>query len=173
MNRQQKEVFVQDLKNELRESKGLFLIGYKGLAVAQVTDLRKKLLNGGGSLQVSKLTLIRRAIDGESAAHGLDPYLKDQLALVFAHGGSSAVAKVLHDFAKTNNRLKVVAGCVDNTLLNAGDFAVFVSLPPREVLLGQVCGVLKAPSVQLVSCLKMLITRLVLVLKQIEQQKSS
>lgn len=171
MNRQQKEAFVLSFQQELDSTQGVFLVGCQGLKVAQVTNLRKKLRDQGGSFQVAKVTLIRRAIEKNSALQSWTPYLKNQIGVVFSHDASSAIAKTLQEFAKANQQLSVIAGCVDKAFLSAADFSVFVALPSREVLLAQVCGTLNAPITQFVFVLKMLITRLVFVLKQIENQK--
>lgn len=173
MNRQEKEDFVQSLKQDFAENKGLFLVGYKGLKVAQVINLRKQLVARGGIFQVAKVTLIKRAVsDNDEVAQQLDPLLKDQVALVFSRDASSGVAKVLHDFAKKNDKLSIIAGRVDNTFLSAHDFAAFVTLPPREVLLAKLCGTLNAPTTTFVCMLRMIITKLVVALHQIEQQKA-
>jgi large subunit ribosomal protein L10 len=172
MNRQQKETFIQELKKDLTENTGVFLVGYKGLRVSQMTTLRKKLREQDGAFQVIKVTLIKRALQGNDFAGELEPMLKNQIALVFARTENSSVAKVLSDFSKTHKQLAVLAGCVENKFLNAQDFDVFVSLPSREVLLAQICGTLNAPVTNFVVVLKMLMTRLVVVLNQIEQQKA-
>jgi large subunit ribosomal protein L10 len=172
MNRQQKEAFVQSLEQDFATNNGAYLVAYKGLTVAQLTSLRKKLRAQDGALQVAKVRLIRRAIAQNSVLHSWEPLLKDQVAIIFSRDGSPAFAKTVYDFSKANQQLSIIAGCVDNEFLSKADLSAFVSLPSREVLLGQLLGTMKAPVGQFVGLLKMLMIRLVFVLKQIEDKKA-
>lgn len=173
MNRQQKEHVVEALKHDFENSQASFLVGYKGLTVAQVLRLRKELRQQGGSFKVAKVTLMKRVAHDIPAVEQLTPFFKDQVALVFAHQESPAIAKLLYNFAKDNEKLKVVAGCVDATLLSAESVRVLASLPSKDVLRAQVCGALKSPMFGMVYVLNMLLLRLVLVLKKIEEKKAS
>jgi large subunit ribosomal protein L10 len=173
MNRQQKEHVVEALKHDFENSQASFLVGYKGLNVAQVFKLRKELRQQGGSFKVAKVTLMKRVANDIPAIEQLMPFLKDQVALVFAQQESSAIAKLLYNFAKENQQLMVLAGCMDSFILDKESVKILASLPSREVLLSQVCGTLKAPITGLVYVLNMLILRLVFVLKKIEEKKAS
>lgn len=173
MNRQQKENVVETLKHDFENSQASFLVGYKGLNVAQVLKLRKQLRQQGGSFKVAKVTLMKRVVKDMPAIEKLTPFFKDQVALVFAHHESPAIAKLLYDFAKENHQLTVLAGCMDSMLLSKETVKILASLPSKEVLLAQVCGTLKSPITGLVYVLNMLILRLMFVLKKIEEKKAS
>jgi large subunit ribosomal protein L10 len=173
MNRQDKEQVVQSLQNELKTSQASFLVGYKGMTVAQLTDLRRKLHEVNGSFQVAKVTLMERAIAQTPSVDGLQSYLGDQIALVFAHKESPAVAKILFTFAKGNEQLKLIAGCFEQTVLAPDKIKVLASLPPREILLAQVCGTLKAPTHKLVMMLNLMLVRLCIVLQQAAEKKKA
>ena len=172
MNRQNKEQVVQSLQSDLKTSQASFLVGYKGMTVAQLTDLRRK-LHGFGSLQVAKVTLMERAIDQVPSVDGLQSYLGDQIALVFAHKESPAVAKILFTFAKGNEQLKLIAGCFEHTVLAPDRIKVLASLPTREILLAPVCGTLKAPTHKLVMMLNLMLVRLCIVLQQAAEKKKA
>lgn len=173
MNRQEKEHIIQSLKQNFEHSQASFLVGYKGLDVAQVMQLRKKLHQQGSSFKVAKVTLMRRVASDMPSIEKLMPFFKDQVALVFAPKESPAVAKLLYDFSKENQQLMVLAGCMDSVLLNKESVKILASLPTKEVLLAQVCGAIKSPIAGLVQVLNMLIVRLLFVLKKIEEKKAS
>ena len=173
MNRQQKENVVEILKNSFETSQASFLVGYKGLNVAQVLKLRKQLRNQGASFKVAKVTLMKRVAHDVPSIGDLIPFFKDQVALVFAQHESPAIAKILYEFAKENKQLTVLGGCMDSVVLSKESVKILATLPSREILLAQVCGTLQAPISGLAHVLNMLILKLMFVLKKIEEKKAS
>lgn len=172
MNRQEKEAIVQQLKDNFSSSSASFVVGYKGLTVAQMQALRRELHNQGGTFKVTKARLMKRAVsDLDNKAHDLTPYFKDQIGLVFVSDEIPGVAKTLHEFAKDNKALSLIAGCMDSTLLDAQGIEQIASLPSREVLLAMLVGTIQAPSRNFVGMLNMMILRLLFVLKKVEEQK--
>jgi large subunit ribosomal protein L10 len=153
MNRQEKASVIQELKSDFTQSQALFLVGYKGMTVAQLQRLRKDLLVKGGSVKVAKTTLMKRAAEGKKDSENLIPYFKEQVAVVFAEKDTAAVAKVLVNFAKENEALKVVIGSMEEQLVSSDVVERIASLPAREVLLAMVCGTLKAPMTKLAAVL--------------------
>lgn len=154
MNRQQKEHVIESLKQDLSKSKASFVVGYQGLTVAELVDLRRKLQKQGGKFQVAKVTLMRRALAGDQDAALLEPFLADQIALVFAQNEPPVVAKVLNEFAKNHAKLNLLAGCFEHKVLSPEVIKTLASLPSREVLLSRLCGTLKAPVAKLAFLLK-------------------
>lgn len=173
MNRRQKEEVVETLKRDFQSSQASFLVEYKGLNVDQVLKLRKQLRQQGASFKVAKVTLMRRVASDVPSVEKLVPYFKNQVALVFAQSESPAIAKVLYDFARENQQLTIMAGCMDSVVLNKDSVKILASLPSKEVLLAKVCGALKSPLSGTVMVLSMLILRLLFVLKKIEEKKAS
>lgn len=171
MNRQQKEAVVASLQENLGQSAASFIVGVSGLTVEQLEGLRKNLRQEGGKLQVAKVRLMKRALQNADYAEELKPYLKEQIALVFAQNEAPAIAKVLCGFAKDHERFSVVAGCMDASVLDRDAVKMIASLPSREVLLAQVAATLNAPISGLACALHQIIARLVYVLKAIEGQK--
>jgi len=104
-------------------------------------------------LRLPRSILVQRAIEGLPGSEDLAPLLKEQIALVFAEKESSAVAKVIYNFAKENEALKIVAGYIDASVLPASMVGRIATLPSKEVLLAQLCGTLKAPMSRLVGIL--------------------
>jgi large subunit ribosomal protein L10 len=171
MNRQEKETVVSELKENFAGSTGLFVVGYRGMSVAQLQRLRKMIRQSQGHLKVAKVRLVKRAIEGLPGSEALAPLLREQVALVFAEKESPAVAKVIYDFAKENEALKIVAGYIDASVLPASAVGRIAALPSREVLLAQLCGTLKAPVSRLASLFTGMQSKLVVVVKQVEQKK--
>lgn len=173
MNRQEKETVVALLKQDFAASKGLFLVEYRGLTVDQLQRLRKNVREAFGHVRVAKVRLVKRALQGVEGVDTLEPFLKEQIALVFADKESPAVAKIIYNFSKEVEALKVVGGFVDARLLSAQTVGRIATLPSKDVLLAQVCGTIKAPLYNFVGLLNNLPAKLVRVLKQVEQQKQA
>lgn len=173
MNRQEKSLVIDTLKNDFENSQASFLVNYKGLTVAQLQALRKELRNTGSSFKVAKARLVKIAAQDINNAEPLTPFLKEQVGVVFAYKDVSAVAKVLHNFAKQNEQCKLVAGCFESKPLSEEAINRIALLPSREVLLAQVCGTLKAPITGLVVALNQNITRLLWALKQVSEKKEA
>ena len=171
MNRQEKAAVVESLREGFTKSQASFLVGFKGLSVEQMQILRKNLRAKGGNLRVAKARLMKRAATDLPEAEAMLPYFKEQVGVVFAPDGPAAIAKVLSDFAKENEAMSIVVGCLESVLLDQDAVKRIASLPSREVLLAQVCGTLKAPITGLACALNMLQLKLLWTLKQIEQQK--
>ena len=173
MNRQQKELVIENLKQNVLSSPATFLVLYRGLNVEQMQKLRSDLRSKGGALKVAKARLMKRAVDGEQGASDLTPFLRDQIGMVFAKEEVADVAKVLSDFAKSNESLGLVAGLFESNVIAKEKIAQIASLPPKDVLLAQLCGTLNAPISGLARALNMMVLKLLFALKQIEDQKKS
>ncbi len=172
MNRQQKELVVQLLRERFSESPASFIVGYKGLTVNQLQQLRSALRQRGAALKVAKARLMKLAVGDLEDSQTLTPYLKDQIGIVFVSNKSPAnVAKVLNDFAKDHGSLRVVGGTVEGSFVDTAAISRIASLPSKEVLLAQLCGTLKAPLYRLAFVLNMQIAQLPAVLRQIAEKK--
>ncbi len=171
MNRQQKETTVADLKQLLGTAQATFLVNYKGMDVHLLQGLRRKLRTDGGTLKVTKATLMRIAAKDIPGTETFAQSCKDQVGLVFAKSDISLIAKQLFIFAKEHQNLKVVAGFYESKLLSPQELAFLASLPSREVLIAQLLGTMQAPVTSFVRVLHLLIARLVYVLKQIEEKQ--
>jgi len=173
MNRQQKESLIATLKDEFAKAEASFLVGYKGLSVAQMQTLRREIRAKGGKLRVAKNRLVKRAIGEVDGVCALESYLQDQLGVVFADQEFTQVAKVLSDFSKDNPALSLVVGCLESELIDKAKISQLASLPSKEVLLAQVCGTLNAPITKLANVLNIMILRLLWTLKQVGEKKAN
>lgn len=149
MNREQKAVIIDSIRNDFSNSEASFVVGYKGMTVKQLQTLRKELRAAQSSMKVAKGRLVKIAVKELDGVDALTPYLKEQIGVVFAKNQPSGVAKVLYNFAKANNSLTLVAGFLEARVLPSHDLERIATLPSREVLLAQVCYILNMQTVRL------------------------
>ena len=145
--RNEKEQEVAALREKLERANSVLIVDYRGLTVAEANDLRSRIREQGEGhveYRVAKNTLLRRAIDGTDAA-AIDPYLKGPTAVALAYDEPSAVAKVLVDFAKQNEKLEIKGGMVEGEVLDLSGIRTLAELPSREELRGMLAGTIQAP----------------------------
>lgn len=143
----QKEQILKDTRERIANVSGLFLADFSGLTVESMTKLRSKCRQEGIQFRVIKNTLLRRAFN-ERGITALDAYLVGNTGLVFSPTSETAPAKVLADFAKDNEKLKLKAAVLDGRLFDGAAVARLAALPSREVLLSQVLSTFIAPMTQ-------------------------
>ncbi len=171
MNRQEKELVVQSLRERFSKSQSSFIVGYKGLTVNQLQTLRSQLRARGAVLKVAKARLMKLAVGDLEDSQALAPYFKDQIGVVFASDESPAgVAKVLSEFAKEHAGLQLVGGTLEGTFIDQAAISRIAYLPSKEVLLAQLCGTLNAPIARLVFVLSLQVAQLQSTLKQIAEK---
>lgn len=171
MNRQQKESAVSDFKQTFSASQAAFLVQYKGLNVALVQDLRKKLREANGSFKVTKANLMRIAVGDIKGIDSFKEQFKDQVGLVFAQNDVPSVAKKLSEFSKAHESLKILSGFFESKVLSNQEIETLASLPSRDVLLAMVAGTIKAPLTALASTLNQVLCKPVYAIKQIAEKK--
>ncbi|AJY75260.1 50S ribosomal protein L10 [Paenibacillus beijingensis] len=139
-----KQQAVSEISSKLRGSSCTVVADYRGLNVAQVTELRKQLREAGIDFQVLKNTLVRRAT-AEAELTELDSVLTGPTAIAFGGEDVVAPAKILSDFAKKNEALKVKGGVVEGRVVDVEQIKALAALPSREGLLSMLLSVLQAP----------------------------
>lgn len=173
MNRQEKQLVIDTIKNDFKSSQASFIVNMQGMTVEAVQQLRRQLHAKHGSIKVAKNTLLKRATSDMEGLNELAPYFKEQIAVIFAKEEAPAVAKILSETAKKQAHLKLRAGALDARVISAEQIEFLAALPSREVLLAQLCGTLNAPAQQLASLLNQLVVRLLYVLQEIEKKKQA
>ena len=171
MKRDEKEQLVQILHDELEKSQAVFVTDYMGLTVERITKLRREIKGVGGSYQVVKNTLLRRATEG-TPAKGIEKFFVGPTAIAIAKTDAVGVAKALVNFAKDNEKFEIQAGMLGNRAITAADIQELSKMPPREVLLARMLGSMNAPVSNFVGVLSAIVSQLVYVLKAIENKKS-
>ncbi|MBB3114277.1 large subunit ribosomal protein L10 [Paenibacillus phyllosphaerae] len=141
---QGKQQAVDEITSKLRESAATVVADYRGLNVAQVTELRKQLREAGVEFQVLKNSLIRRATANAELTQ-LDEVLTGPTAVAFSKDDAVAPAKILNDFAKKNDALKLKGAVVEGNIYNADQIKALAELPSRDGLLSMLLSVLQAP----------------------------
>lgn len=143
----EKARIIQDTQERIADVRGLYLTDFSGLTVESMTSLRKKCREQGVQFHVVKNTLLKRAFNSRGITQ-LDAYLVGNTGVVFSASSEMAPAKILSDFARENEKLKVKAAVVDGRLFDARAIATLATLPSREVLLSQVLSTFIAPMTQ-------------------------
>jgi large subunit ribosomal protein L10 len=153
LTRTQKEESVAELREKLARATSVFLADYRGLSVLQVNALRDKLRQAGqNEYQVAKNTLLRLAT-ADSAAAALAHCFEGPTAVALSYGDPVALAKVLVDYAKDNERFKLKGGFMDGQPLGPAEIATVATLPSLEQLRATLAGLLQAPAQKLAALL--------------------
>jgi large subunit ribosomal protein L10 len=141
---QAKQESVDAVTAKLRESATSVVVDYRGLNVAQVTELRKQLREAGIEFQVLKNSLLRRAAAAAELTE-LNEVLSGPSAIAFSVDDVVAPAKILNDFAKKNDALELKGAVVEGRVIGVEEVKALAELPSREGLLSMLLSVLQAP----------------------------
>jgi len=169
MNREQKAAAVADIAESIREADAVFAVDYRGISVPQAAELRTRLRDVDATFRVVKNSLTERAVD-EVGADALKALLEGPTALTFVRGDTAQAAKAITTFNKEHDVLTYKGGFMDATSLDEVAFKSIAKLPTREVLNGQLAGVVASPITGLVRGLGSMIQGLALQLGQIAEQ---
>ena len=139
-----KQPIVQEISENIKDAQSVVVVDYRGLTVAEDTQLRKALREAGVSYKVYKNTMIRFAAKG-TEFEALEPHLEGPTALAVSKEDATAPARVLAEFAKKADKLELKGGVVEGTYYDAAGIGVIASIPSREVLLGRLLGSMQSP----------------------------
>ena len=143
---------VEALRRSIDAQKGAVVAEFRGLTVAEMTALRKKLREVDAEFRVVKNTLIRLAAK-ETGFGGLDEFFSGPTAVALTRGDPVALAKAMKDFAGGSPKIRLKAGFFDGKVLGVGDVETLAEVPPREVLLARLAGGLASPVTRLAQAL--------------------
>ena len=143
LNRSEKEAVISDVTSLAAKAQTLVIAEYRGITVADMTKLRNNARSNGVTLSVLKNTLARRAVTG-SAFEVVADQMTGPLIYSFSVDAVAA-AKVVADFAKTNDKLVIRAGAFGGKALDANGVKQLASIPSKEVLLAQLLGLMQSP----------------------------
>jgi len=172
MRLDKKKAVVEELHEKFSRSKVVIITDYKGLDVAAVNSLRRKLRDVDVEYKVVKNTLLVRASEETDVALIKDSF-KGPSAVALSYDDPVAPAKVLSDFAKENEKLEVKIGVMEGRILDISAIKALSSLPSREVLLAQVLSAMNGVPTSLVSVLSALPRQFLNVLQAIKDQKEA
>ena len=167
----EKQGIVAELAEKMKSASAGVLVDYRGITVAADTKLRRELRGAGVDYAVVKNTLTRRAAN-EIGFEALDEHLNGTTALAISPTDPVAAAKVLCDYAKTNDKFKIKAGFVDGKIIDADGVRALAELPPREMLIARVLAGFNAPISGFVNVLNGNLRGLAVALQAIADKKS-
>lgn len=162
---------VKTLEEKLKGSANLMVTSYQGMTTPELSELRSKLKPLGCEYSVVKNTLTQIALKNIGLEE-FSKYFTGPTALAFQKGDPINLSKAIVEFAKTNEKLKIIAGYLAGKILTEKEIKVLATLPSREVLLTQIAVCLNMPIQKIATVLNAPIQKLALVLKSLEQQRA-
>jgi large subunit ribosomal protein L10 len=171
LNLEEKKAVVAEIGEQIAQAQAVVVAEYRGLEVADMTQLRVKARSSGVYFRVLKNSLARRAVQ-DTPFSGI----ADQLVGPLAYGISKdpvSAAKVLHEFAKGNEKFVIKAGAMPNFVMSPKEVSNLASMPSREELLAKLLGTMQAPIAQFVRTLNEVPTKFVRGLAAVRDQKQT
>jgi large subunit ribosomal protein L10 len=172
MNRDQKAAVIDEIAADISESQAIFAVDYRGISVAQADQLRATLRQADAVFRVVKNSLTERAAQ-KAGADELVPLLSGPTALTFVRGDAAAAAKAVADFTRATQLMAFKGGLMDGATLSSSDVSAISRLPSRDVLYGQLVGLIANPLSGLARTLNALIGGLAVGLGGVLAKKES
>ena len=172
MERKAKEKVVDELDEKLKRAGAMFLAEYSGMNVAQISKLRRELGNVGGEFKVAKNTLLKIAAAGKRAEALKDEFTGPN-AVICSYKDPVGVAKVLAAVSKDVPKLKLKAGLLGTQRIGPQEILTLATLPPKEVLVGKLLGLLLGLPQRLVGALSGSLMQLLLTLRALQAKKET
>ena len=151
MNREQKELFVQNLKSIITENSLVLVFHYRGMSVTDMTDLRVQSFNCGCNIKVTKNRLTKLALEGSDKA-ALSEFFDGPTAIAYSNDPVQ-LTKLLTNFAKNNSNLVILGGIMDNEILSVEKIEILSKLPSLEGIRAQLIGLISSPAQKIASVL--------------------
>ena len=167
-----REVSESRIKNSLKDSESVFVVKYSKLSSPDLSALRQSLSAHQAGLFVVKNSITRRALKA-MALESLIKYIEGPCGLVFIKEDPAGISRLLTDFSKDHENLKIEGGFLKDQILEAKDIQVLAKLPSKEVLRAKVAMAIKSPITGLVMTLHRVLGKFVICLDQIRQKKIS
>jgi large subunit ribosomal protein L10 len=174
VNRDQKAAAVAEIAEQIQESDAVFAVDYRGISVPQAAELRAKLREADATFRIVKNTLTERAAD-QADAETLKALLEGPTALTFVRGDAAAAAKALADYQRVTGGelLPFKGGLMNGEALDASQITAISRLPSRDVLYGQLVGVVASPITGLARGLNALLSGIAVALGGVLEKKES
>lgn len=167
-----KEAEVAEIQEKIEKSQSVMFLDYRGLNVAEVTELRNKMRAAGVEYKVIKNTMIRRAAE-KAGIEGLDNVLEGPTAVAFGYADPVAPAKILVDFIEDTKKTNLKGGVLAGKAMSEAEIKNLASLPSKEELIAKMLGSLNAPITGLVMALSGIPRNLVYALNAIKEKKEA
>ena len=167
-----KEAEVAEIQEKIEKSQSVMFLDYRGLNVAEVTELRNKMRAAGVEYKVIKNTMIRRAAE-KAGIEGLDDVLEGPTAVALGYADPVAPAKILVDFIEDTKKTNLKGGVLAGKAMSEAEIKNLASLPSKEELIAKMLGSLNAPITGLVMALSGIPRNLVYALNAIKEKKEA
>lgn len=172
MNREQKAAVIDEIAGHIQEAEAIFAVDYRGISVPQAAELRDKLRGADATFSVVKNSLTERAAD-KAGVEALKELLQGPTALTFVRGDAAVAAKAVADQARATQLLPFKGGLMDGNPVTAEQLGAIARLPARQVLHGQLVGLIASPIGGLVRTLNALVGGLAIQLGGVLEKKQS
>ena len=172
LTRAQKEELVRNLREKFQEAQAVFVTSFKGLTANESNELRRLIREAGGEYRVVKNTLLRIA-SADTPAEPIQEFIEGPTGIALAYKDPVALAKVLKEFSEEHEALVLRGAALQGKPVDAKGIEALAKLPPREVLLAQLLGLLQAPPARLVQLLANVVRNFLYVLRAIEEKKKA
>jgi len=169
-NQQAKQAIVAEISDRIARAQSIVLVDYKGLTVAEDTELRRKMRAAGVEYKVLKNTLVRRALN-DAGITELDAVLNGSTAFAFSYEDPVGAAKVIKEFMANNKKMSVKAGLLGDKVIDVAGVQYLADLPSKETLIAKLMGTLNAPMSNMVGVLAGPARALVCAINAIKDQK--
>ena len=169
--KEKKSEVITNIKEKVSKSSFIAVTDYKGFTVSEITSLRKQLQENNSEYKIAKNTLIKLAAKETSLAE-LEKFLEGPTALLLGYGEATECAKTFFNFSKEIEKGSVRAAIFEGKVLTTEEFKTFANLPSREVLLGQIAGLLTANTASIVGVFESLIRDIALLSEEVAKKNS-
>lgn len=167
----EKQKIVNELVDKFNRQKIAIFTDFQGISVTESNILRKSLKKDGAEYSVAKKTLFDRALK-EAGLNLTTKKLHGEIGVAFGYGDQVAPAKTLIKFTKSHDTFKVLTGIMMGRALHTNEIITLAKLPPREVLIAQMVGVMQAPIRGLITALRANICNFIAVLNGVKEKKT-
>lgn len=168
-NLKTKKTIVEDLKEKFTKSSLAAIADYKGITVSEITDLRKRLKKDDAEFKIAKNTLTKRAIK-ETNLSELEKLLTGPSGILFGYGDPTRPIKTLVEFLKEIEKGDVKGGIFEGKLISKSEFKAIASLPSKDVLLGQIAGLMVANIRDIACIFESLIRDIALLIEEVAKK---
>jgi large subunit ribosomal protein L10 len=172
MNREQKAAAITEIADQIQQSDAVFAVDFRGISVPQAAEVRTRLRDTDATFRVVKNTLTERAAD-QADAESLKPLLEGPTALTFVRGDAALAAKAIATFNRETQLLTFKGGIMDGDVVDAEQIVAISRLPGRDVLYGQLVGVVASPITGLARGLNALLSGVAIALGAVRDKMES
>lgn len=171
--KQQKEAVIKELVDVINNSDAIYLTNYKGMSVADISNLRKEFRKSGITYKVYKNKLVQKAMESIGGFDAVFPHLEEQTAFAFMSGDAAKPAKVLKEYLKKGDKPQFKAAMIDKSLFTANQLELLSVMKSKEEVIGDIIGLLLSPMSNVVGALQSQGSTIVGAIKTIAEKENN